>query len=148
MPAGPSAPDDGRLLVPDTDADTDTDAEDHGTPSPPAAVGWVCIDCLDPPALAGWWQRLLGGALTVDEDGDVSLAGGSVPLLFLKVPEPKVTKNRVHLDLRVAEYDEAVARAISLGATPADDVYEGRRWRVLRDPEGNEFCILRPEGGD
>jgi Glyoxalase-like domain len=48
------------------------------------------------------------------------------------------------LDLRVTDYDSAVVRAKALGASPADDVYAGDRWQVLRDPDGNEFCIIRP----
>jgi hypothetical protein len=111
-------------------------------------IGWICVDSNDPDALAGWWQRLIGGETTVDDDGDVHLGAGPIPLLFLKVPEPKVVKNRLHLDLRVTDYDQAVAQALSLGATPADDIYVGERWRVLRDPEGNEFCIIRPKVGD
>lgn len=111
-------------------------------------IGWICIDCLDPLALATWWQSFIGGELTVDQDGDVRLESEPVPLLFLKVPEPKAVKNRVHLDLRVADYDHAVAGALALGATPADDIYIGKSWRVLRDPEGNEFCIIRPKGDD
>jgi uncharacterized glyoxalase superfamily protein PhnB len=111
---------------------------------PRIELGWICIDCADPQALAAWWQRLLGGSLTVDDDGDVHLDAPGAPLLFLRVPEPKMVKNRLHLDLRVTDYDAAVAHAVALGATPADDVYVGERWRVLRDPEGNEFCIIRP----
>lgn len=117
-------------------------------PSKPAnddpVIGWICIDCLDPEQLAEWWRRFLGGSITVDDDGDVRLDVGPIPLLFLNVPELKTTKNRIHLDLRVGEYDDAITRAVALGATPADDVYIGERWRVLRDPEGNEFCIIRP----
>jgi Glyoxalase-like domain len=118
------------------------------TQSLTAEVGWVCIDCTDPHALAAWWQQLLGGDISVDDDGDVHLDGGAVPLLFLGVSEPKVAKNRMHLDLRVADYDDAVARALALGATPADEIYVGARWRVLRDPEDNEFCIIRPKPSD
>lgn len=51
----------------------------------------------------------------------------------------------MHLDLQVKKYEEAVARAVSLGATAADDIYRGEKWQVLRDPEGNEFCIIRPK---
>jgi hypothetical protein len=61
-------------------------------------IGWICIDCVDPPQLADWWKRLLGGSTTVDDDGDVRLDVGPIPLLFLKVPEPKSAKNRIHLD--------------------------------------------------
>ena len=111
------------------------------------AVGWICLDATDPEALARWWAELVGGAVRLDADGDAELSGAALPLLFLRVPEakPPAVKNRMHLDLRAADYDAAVARALSLGATPADDVYRGDRWRVLRDPEGNEFCIIRPE---
>jgi hypothetical protein len=61
---------------------------------------------------------------------------------FLAVPEPKAGKNRLHLDLRTA-----TEQAIALGATLAGDVYAGGAWQVLRDPEGNEFCVLRPGSG-
>jgi Glyoxalase-like domain len=109
------------------------------------AIGWICVDAADPQVLADWWKGLLGGSTRVDEDGDVRLESGPIPLLFLRVDDPKTAKNRVHLDLRVTNYEDAVARAISLGATPADDIYRGDAWRVLRDPEGNEFCIIRPK---
>ena len=107
-------------------------------------LGWVAIDCADPRALAAWWQQLLGGELHEDDDGDVALRGGPVELLFLAVPEAKITKNRLHFDLRTSDYETAIDRALSLGATPGDDIYVGDRWRVFRDPEGNEFCIIRP----
>ena len=63
---------------------------------------------------------------------------------FLPVPEPKTGKNRLHLDVRSRDFATAVEQALALGATRADDIYAGGRWQVLRDPEGNEFCILRP----
>lgn len=106
----------------------------------------VCVDSGDPQALAAWWREVLGGDVEVDADGDVALHAPGIELLFLAVPEAKVQKNRVHLDLRAADFDAAVAAALALGARRADDVYAGPRWQVLRDPEGNEFCILRPEG--
>jgi hypothetical protein len=60
------------------------------------------------------------------------------------VPDPKRGKNRLHIDLRATDFESAVGAAVALGAERADDVYDGPRWQVLRDPEGNEFCILRP----
>jgi Glyoxalase-like domain len=107
-------------------------------------IDWVCVDADDPATLAAWWQRLVGGVVEFDADEDVMLAGPRVRLYFLKVPEAKATKNRVHFDLRATDYERAVNRALELGATKAPDVYDGKRWQVLRDPEGNEFCILRP----
>ena len=107
-------------------------------------IAALALDCADPPALAHFWQRLLGGEVVVDDDGDAELNGGPVRLDFLRVPEPKVTKNRLHLDLRSDDYDRAIQHARVAGAMLADDVYDGGEWQVLRDPEGNEFCILRP----
>jgi predicted enzyme related to lactoylglutathione lyase len=113
----------------------------------PAIVGIaaLAIDCHDPPELARWWSRLLGGTVEVDDDGDATLhSPGGLAIDFLRVPEAKSGKNRLHLDLRSTDLAEATEQAVALGATRADDVYDGGRWQVLRDPEGNEFCILRP----
>ena len=68
-------------------------------------------------------------------------------LLFLKVPEPKTVKNRMHLCLRPTDRDRdaEVERILGLGATMVNDLRDGpdRGWAVLADPEGNEFCVLR-----
>jgi len=68
---------------------------------------------------------------------------GLPPLLFQKVPEPKVVKNRVHLDLRAESMTDEVARLIGLGATfiAERSLGETTRWTVMADPEGNEFCV-------
>jgi Glyoxalase-like domain len=62
--------------------------------------------------------------------------------------DPKVGKNRVHLDLRSGSADHQaaqVARLVGLGAHPADiGQGEGVPWVELADPEGNEFCVLAP----
>ena len=94
---------------------------------------------------------LLGGDVEVDADDDATLrTPGGLVIDFLRVPETKAVKNRVHLDLRSTDLSAAVRQAVELGATRADDVYKGEGfyqgvgWCVLRDPEGNEFCILGP----
>jgi hypothetical protein len=115
-----------------------------GIPFLEVGIECVCVDSADPLQLAGWWQRLLGGEAHIDGDGDVALRIGGIQLLFLAVAESKRGKNRLHLDLRATDFEAAVDAALELGAQPADDVYDGGRWQVLRDPEGNEFCILRP----
>jgi catechol 2,3-dioxygenase-like lactoylglutathione lyase family enzyme len=109
-----------------------------------AVIAAISFDAGDPPALAEFWRHLLGGEIVLDDDGDAGLRGGPVDIDFLLVPEAKAGKNRVHLDLRSVDLDRAVEEAVAAGATTADDVYVGSRWRVLRDPEGNEFCLLRP----
>lgn len=113
----------------------------------------VCLDCHDPRLLGGFYARLLGSAWSLEADGDAVVAGvhstGGPNIDLLAVPEDKVVKNRVHLDLRAVDLDGAVAHALACGARLAPDVYDGDGWVVLRDPEGNEFCILRPyDGGE
>jgi len=107
-------------------------------------VDVLAVDCADPTGLARFWQQLIGGSIEVDSDGDPTLHSSGLSLIFTRVPEGKTVKNRLHLDLRGDTYEPAIARALELGATRADDIYDGDRWQVLRDPEGNEFCILRP----
>jgi hypothetical protein len=109
-----------------------------------AVVEAVVIDCVDVGRVSRFWQALLGGALRAGDDV-IELHGGRVQLDFAQVPECKqVRKNRLHLDLYVPpeRKDQAVADALRLGATRADDIYDGDRWHVLRDPEGNEFCFI------
>jgi catechol 2,3-dioxygenase-like lactoylglutathione lyase family enzyme len=121
------------------------DADDGSAYLPMPVIDAVALDCPDPEALGRFWQALLGGELRPEHDGVVELHGGRVRLDFARVPEGKqVRKNRVHLDLYVppATKDQSIARALALGATRADDIYDGDRWQVLRDPEGNEFCLV------
>lgn len=109
-------------------------------------VGFVAVDCADPPALADFWAALLGGEVERFPDGDVRLHPPGGPVLdFLRVPDTKTVKNRLHLDLDTTDLVTAVEHALALGATKADDVYVGTGWQVLRDPEGNEFCLLKPD---
>lgn len=114
----------------------------------PASIsGLACVvfDCAAPAALAEWWQRLVGGDIVYDDDGDATLHLPGWPRLdFIRVPEPKTVKNRVHLDLATVDYDTAVTAAEQLGAERAADIYDGETFAVFRDPEGNEFCLLRP----
>jgi catechol 2,3-dioxygenase-like lactoylglutathione lyase family enzyme len=107
-----------------------------------AGVAHLIIDCPDPRALAAWWERLLGGTVEPFENGEARLDAPGLSLYFVAVPEPKTRKNRLHIDLHSNGYDAAINQALALGATLAPDVYTGPSWCVLRDPEGNEFCIL------
>jgi predicted enzyme related to lactoylglutathione lyase len=67
-----------------------------------------------------------------------------VRLLFLKVPEGKTVKNRMHLDFQATDRAAEVARACGLGATEHTTHQDfGLTWTVLTDPEGNEFCIVQ-----
>jgi hypothetical protein len=118
------------------------------------ALRWqaICIDTTDPAPLARWWAELLGWRLTFEDDDEVVLEppagspedGVSPDILFLRVPEPKTVKDRLHIDLRPEDQAAEVARAEALGAVRVD-IGQGddKSWVVLADPEGNEFCILR-----
>jgi hypothetical protein len=118
----------------------------------PLGVHSVTFDCSgDPYDLGLWWGRLLERELSDDDkpgDPEAVLAGrdGSPRLLFIRVPEGKAVKNRVHVDLQPAPgrtRDDEVERAVDLGARLVDDRRrpDGRGWVVLADPDGNEFCI-------
>ena len=121
---------------------------DDGVPFQPV-IDSVAFDCADPERLGEFWQSLLGGELR-SHHGVIELRGGRVRLDFAEVPEGKqATKNRLHLDLYVPPEakEQAVANALGLGASRADDIYDGDDWQVMRDPEGNEFCFVWGAGG-
>ena len=112
----------------------------------------LCIDTTDPSALATFWEQALGWRRTFDEPDEVcieppegSREDGVVPdLLFIKVPETKAVKNRLHIDLRPEGQAAEVERLEQLGARRADVGQRGDvTWIVMADPQGNEFCVLR-----
>lgn len=115
------------------------------------SIQCIDIDCHDPAALAQFWRDALGWRITYETDDEYVLeppAGspqdGVVPdLLFFKVPDQKMVKNRLHLDLRPEDQASEVARLLGLGATRVDIGQGESSWVVLADPEGNEFCVLR-----
>ena len=123
-----------------------------GVTTPAVRIQCVCVDAEDPRRAASFWQQALGWRLTDESDDEVSLEppadspeAGVVPdLLFLRVPEGKSVKNRLHIDLRPADQAAEVARLEGLGAIRAD-IGQGDSvsWVVMADPEGNEFCVLR-----
>ena len=123
----------------------------------PASIhlGWIQVDCADPDRLAEFWASLLSTPVRgrLGEPAQyvvLDAASDDAPRLsFQRVPEAKSAKSRLHLDLAVGDLEAATAVAVALGATvaPDGDVAEhGMAWRVMLDPEGNEFCLV-PEGG-
>jgi hypothetical protein len=113
----------------------------------------LIIDCEDPERIAGFWAAVLDYRVTESKQGAwVALRGpqGSGPeLVFIKVPEPKTVKNRLHIDVNASDRDqqEEVERLIELGARRIDIGQGEQSWVVLADPEGNEFCVLRTRVG-
>jgi hypothetical protein len=108
----------------------------------------VTFDCADALALGQFWSAVLEHPIDAGATSDfaaIGLADGSelAPAwMFIKVPEPKPAKNRVHPDLSSTDQPAEVDRVIELGATRLGDFDEGgTRWTTLADPEGNEFDI-------
>ncbi|MEU1472119.1 VOC family protein [Streptomyces sp. NPDC005761] len=110
-------------------------------------VHHVTVDCADAYKLATFWAEVLGSSLADDDfpgDPEALVESPGAALLFVTVPEPKSTKNRVHFDIQPDRTrDEEVERLLSLGATLVADHRKpnGRGWVTLADPEGNEFCV-------
>ncbi|MFG1816620.1 VOC family protein [Kribbella sp. NPDC049174] len=117
----------------------------------------LAIDCADPSGLARFWCSVLDYEVQGEEDGVVTIGSPLVPdakkqvgpvpptLTFAQVPEGKIVKNRLHIELNPTdrEQDEEVRRLLDLGARHADVGQTGdESWVVLIDPEGNEFCVL------
>ena len=114
----------------------------------------VTVDCRDPAAVSRFWNEALGwGGTAVAPDGSGALCGpasGGVYLEFVQVPEDKVVKNRLHVGCsagRLEDLDGEIARLVRLGAVFAweetfpPEVAARYRNVVLRDVEGNEFCL-------
>ena len=114
-----------------------------------------CIDAHDPYAQVQWWAQVLDDFRLDDleemtpDDEECWLNGpDDRELIFLRVPEPKTVKNRMHLCLRPTDRsrEEEVDRLLGLGATMVDDrrTAPDKGWAVLADPEDNKFCVLTP----
>jgi hypothetical protein len=129
----------------------------------PAAMAEFWAAALDyviqppPPGFDSWPAFLTSRGVPESDWNKASAiidpAGAGPRVFFQRVPEPKSAKNRVHLDVRVAPaaadaeehwraIEAACDRLAALGATAGHDHDElGSRWRVMTDPEGNEFCL-------
>jgi predicted enzyme related to lactoylglutathione lyase len=114
----------------------------------------LTIDVHDLKKVANFWAAALDWKITFEDETEVCLElqdespeVGRIPdILFIKVPDEKVVKNRLHLDLRPKDQAAEVERLEALGARKIDiGQNEGstKSWVVMADPEGNEFCVLR-----
>ncbi|MBC7633270.1 VOC family protein [Aeromicrobium sp.] len=138
----------------------------------------ITFDCADPAALAAFWAEVLGYQVESPPQGFDSwpaaleafgvprdqwnsrsairpLEGAGPRVFFQQVPEGKVAKNRVHLDVRAAvgqtgkermdAFEVEATRLVALGASRANRVDPAPPMEAgfitLLDPEGNEFCL-------
>ena len=117
----------------------------------PVRLHHVVIDAHDLPGLARFWSRALGWKVLSEREREVVIGpdeAAPVGICFMPVTDVKTVKNRVHLDLTTSadDRDAEIERLLELGATRVDIGQTGAEsWTVLADPEGNEFCVVRPK---
>jgi predicted enzyme related to lactoylglutathione lyase len=118
----------------------------------PLRLHHIVIDAHELPSLARFWADALGWTVLSSREREVVVgpsANASVGLCFMPAgPTRKTVKNRVHLDLTTTadDRDSEIERLIGLGARRVDvGQTEQASWDVLADPEGNEFCVVRPK---
>jgi predicted enzyme related to lactoylglutathione lyase len=108
-------------------------------------VGSVVINVVDFEREKAFWGALLGAAVSMEFPGFCWFAPqreGGISVALQQVDEPTPGRNRVHLDTSVPDLDAAVERIEALGGNHLEDhEIAGFRWKVMADPEGNEFCI-------
>jgi len=110
-----------------------------------SGLAQIVVDARDPAAQVRFWAALLGGEPVDRARGWSHVEAPGFPrLAFQPVPEPKVTKNRLHLDVAVDTLSEAATGAVELGATRVGELVTDDQGslQVMVDPEGNEFCLV------
>lgn len=117
----------------------------------PLTLHHIVIDAHDLQGLAGFWSQALGWKILSRREREVVIGPDKtapVGICFMPVTDPKTVKNRVHLDLTTGGDDRTIEieRLLALGAHRVDIGQSGEEsWTVLADPEGNEFCVVRPK---
>jgi predicted enzyme related to lactoylglutathione lyase len=117
----------------------------------PVRLHHIVIDAHDLPTLASFWTEALGWQVLSRHEREIVIGTedtAPVGICFMPVSDPKTVKNRVHLDLTTsaADRDQEIDRLLALGARRVDIGQTGdESWTVLADPEGNEFCVVRPK---
>jgi hypothetical protein len=115
-------------------------------------VRWfsVVVDCESPNVLARFWCEVLDYQVVYESARIVDIApdGDSHPgIEFIRADSLDRPKSRLHIDLEPDDQAAEVARLVTLGARPIDVGQPAdASWVVLADPEGNEFCVLAPQG--
>jgi predicted enzyme related to lactoylglutathione lyase len=117
----------------------------------PIRLHHIVIDTRDLPGLARFWTQALGWRILSEREREIVIGSDEnapVGICLMPVSDPKTVKNRVHIDLTSGAEDREreIERLISLGARRVDIGQTGQEsWTVLADPEGNEFCVVRPK---
>jgi len=112
------------------------------------SIQCITFDSENPSIPGKFWSEALGWQISISNDEEVVVENpnGGADLLFLKNPDPRMVKNRVHLDIRPENQTVEVARLENLGAKRIEIGQSNdprTSWVVMEDPEGNIFCVLR-----
>ena len=117
----------------------------------PVRLHHIVIDAHDLPKLARFWTQALGWQVLSEREREIVIGtdeNAPVGICFMPVTDQKIVKNRVHLDIttEAQDRDQEIDRLLGLGAQRVDVGQTGKEsWTVLADPEGNEFCVIRPK---
>jgi predicted enzyme related to lactoylglutathione lyase len=117
----------------------------------PVRLHHIVIDTHDLPGLARFWTQALGWPVLSEREREIVIGpdvNAPIGICFMPVTDAKTVKNRVHVDVTTsaADRDQEIERLIGLGARRVDVGQTGEEsWTVLADPEGNEFCVVRPK---
>ncbi len=117
----------------------------------PVRLHHIVIDTHDLPGLAAFWTRALGWKILSEREREIVIGtdeNAPVGICFMPVTDTKTVKNRLHLDITTGadDRDAEIERLLGLGAQRVDVGQTGQEsWTVLADPEGNEFCLIRPK---
>lgn len=104
----------------------------------------IVVDCADAKRVSAFWLQALEGYKVNEQEWGIMLESESDPTIYFEVvPEGKVVKNRLHMNMRVADRVAEVRRLVGLGATEVEEMSPGGGyvWTNMRDVEGNEFCV-------
>jgi len=117
----------------------------------PVRLHHIVVDAHDLPGLARFWMQAPGWEVLSGRENEIVIGtdeNAPAGMCFMPVTDPKTVKNRVHLDLTssAANRDQEIDRLLGPGrAGPASARAGAESWTVLAGPEGNEFCVVRPE---
>jgi predicted enzyme related to lactoylglutathione lyase len=117
----------------------------------PLRLHHIVFDAHDLPGLARFWAEVLRWRVLSEREREVVIGpdeAAPVGICFMPVTDEKRVKNRLHLDLtsEVEDRGDEIERLLALGAKRVDIGQTGEEsWVVLADPEGNEFCVVRPK---
>jgi predicted enzyme related to lactoylglutathione lyase len=117
----------------------------------PLRLHHIVIDAHDLPMLGRFWAQALGWQILSEREREIVIGteeNAPIGICIMPVTDPKRVKNRLHLDITTSasDRDTEIERLLGLGAHKVDIGQTGAEsWIVLADPEGNEFCVVRPK---